>query len=146
LKGHFKLTEPTEQKDIEQIIRDWFGKGIRPREFVGWECDLLVERVLAAVQALREQLSQVEKERDELKAMQKMSVRNGNTGPKSSGDGAPVAATSQRAESETVVKWLRQMQAEIRQEGHAGWGNTLDDVIRFVEARCADTASGEKNG
>lgn len=38
-------------------------------------------------------------------------------------------------EAATVLGWLRQMQDEIRKEGHAGWGNTLDDVILFVASR-----------
>lgn len=37
-----------------------------------------------------------------------------------------------RQTTETVLKWLAQMQQEIRAEDHAGWGNTLDDVIAHV--------------
>jgi hypothetical protein len=36
-------------------------------------------------------------------------------------------------QGQTVTGWLRKMQAEIRAEGHAGWGNTLDDAIAFIE-------------
>lgn len=36
--------------------------------------------------------------------------------------------------SQHVIKWLRQAAEEIRTEGHAGWGNTIDDAIAALEA------------
>jgi len=38
-------------------------------------------------------------------------------------------------QAETAVKWLKQVAEEIRAEGHAGWGNTLDDVCAFLAGK-----------
>lgn len=37
--------------------------------------------------------------------------------------------------AETAVKWLRQVAEEIRAEGNAGWGNTLDDVCAMLAGK-----------
>jgi hypothetical protein len=38
-------------------------------------------------------------------------------------------------QAETAVKWLKQVAEEIRAEGHAGWGNTLDDVCAMLDGK-----------
>jgi len=38
-------------------------------------------------------------------------------------------------QAETAVKWLKQVAEEIRAEGHAGWGNTLDDVCALLAGK-----------
>jgi hypothetical protein len=36
--------------------------------------------------------------------------------------------TDLQRQIETNLRWIAQMQEEIRREGHAGWGNALDDI------------------
>jgi hypothetical protein len=38
-------------------------------------------------------------------------------------------------QTETAVKWLKQVAEEIRAENHAGWGNTLDDVCALLAGK-----------
>jgi hypothetical protein len=36
-------------------------------------------------------------------------------------------------EIQTSLRWIDKMQREIWQEGHAGWGNTLDDIAATLD-------------
>ncbi len=45
---------------------------------------------------------------------------------------SPSVTASPEAQIATSLKWIAQMQEEIRNEGHAGWGNTLDDIAAIL--------------
>jgi len=47
---------------------------------------------------------------------------------------------------ETALRWIRQMQGEIQQEGHAGWSNTLDDIAILLRDLGVDQAQRWRAG